>query len=125
MSRARTALIAAAGLLALTAAGHAGHAASWRGEVVVRNQTFSSLDISVAVGTAETRIGTAPPEFSNTLYFPIPPDGATLRLRARLPGARDVLHESQPLDARAGMRVRWTLPDNRVDGATGAPREAR
>ncbi len=125
MSHARTALIAVAGLLALTAAGHAGHAASWRGEVVVRNQTFSSLDISVSIGTAETRIGTAPPEFSNTLYFPIPPDGATLRLRARLPGARDVLHESEPLDARPGMRVRWTLPDNRVDGLDKGAARAR
>lgn len=123
MSRARTALITGAGLFALIAAGPAGPAESRRGEVVVRNQTFSSLDISVSVGTAETRIGTAPPEFSNTLYFPVPPDGATLRLRARLPGARDVLHESEPLDARPGMRVRWTLPGNRVDGLDrGAPR---
>lgn len=118
MTRAPTAPIAAVAcgaVLTLFGLGAAGPDPARRGEVVVRNQSFSALEVSVVVGGSETRIGSAPPEFTNTLYFPIPADGTTLRFRARLPGAPGVLHASNPVVARAGMRIRWTLPDNRVD----------
>lgn len=117
MTRPRAASCAAAALLAALAAGSPADARN--GQIIVRNDSFSALEISVLAGRDETAIGSAPPEFSNTLYFPVPSDASRIRFRARLPGSREVLHESDPVDTRAGLRVRWLLPENAIETLRG------
>lgn len=96
---------------------------SGRAEVVVRNDSFSTLEIAVVGPDGRERaIGQAPPEFSNTLYFPAAPEAEQVRFRARLQDRREVLHESPGVAARDRTRLRWSLPDNvmetlRADGA--------
>ncbi len=85
-------------------------------EVVVQNDTYSSLLIGMVdeVG-GEIALGQAPPEFSNTLIVKEPlPDGS-VRLVARLVGESDVLYRSNEIRLRAGRRVRWKLPENRIE----------
>jgi hypothetical protein len=85
--------------------------------VVVRNDTYSSLLISVVEESGrETAIGQAPPEFSNTLLVREPLPQGTVRLVARLVGERAVLYRSEAVRLRPGGEVRWRLPDNRIDG---------
>ena len=86
-----------------------------RAEVVVRNDSFSTLEIAVVARDGrEQAIGQAPPEFSNTLYFPAA-EPQEVRFRARLQDRREVLHESSGVTARERTRLRWSLPDNRME----------
>jgi hypothetical protein len=89
---------------------------SGRAEVVVRNDSFSTLAIGVvgADGT-ERAIGQAPPEFSNTLYFPASPSPEQVRFRARLQDRREILHESRGVRAKDRSKLRWSLPDNVIE----------
>jgi hypothetical protein len=84
-----------------------------RAEVVVQNESFSSLAIAVVGADGADRvIGQAPPEFSNTLFFPTGAADERVRFRARLRDGRDVLHESEMVAVRDGTKLRWSLPDN-------------
>lgn len=89
---------------------------SGRAELVVRNDSFSTLAIGVvgADGT-ERAIGQAPPEFSNTLYFPASASPERVRFRARLQDRREVLHESPGVTAQDRSRLRWSLPENMIE----------
>lgn len=103
------------GVLLLTAGRPAGEA-----ELVVRNDSFSTLAIAiVAPGRAEAVIGQAPPEFTNTLYFPAGVGAMEVRFRARLRGSGEVLHESAPVRVTEGAKLRWTLPDNVLEALGG------
>jgi hypothetical protein len=103
------------GVLLLTGGRHAGEA-----ELVVRNDSFSTLAIAiVAEGRGEAVIGQAPPEFTNTLYFPVGADAVEVRFRALLRGSGEVVHESRPVRVRQGARLRWSLPDNVMEALGG------
>ena len=109
------------GVLLLTAGRAAGEA-----ELVVRNDSFSTLAIAiVAAGRGEAVIGQAPPEFTNTLYFPAGAEAVEVRFRALLRGSGEVVHESRPVRVRQGARLRWTLPDNVMEALGGSRATAR
>ncbi|NIP82292.1 MAG: hypothetical protein GWM90_24950 [Gemmatimonadetes bacterium] len=112
----RSRLTAPAAILLAAAVPHP----AGRAEVVVQNDTFSTLAIAV-VGTdgGEHVIGQAPPEFSNTLYFAAAAAPERIRFRARLQDRREVLHESDEVDVRDRSKVRWSLPDNVVERVRG------
>lgn len=99
------------GLLLIVAARPSG-----RAELVVRNNSFSTLSIAIVDAAGrEVILGQAPPEFTNTLYFPADGRSVEVRFRARLRGEDALLHESDAVQARQGARLRWTLPDNLLE----------
>lgn len=121
----------AGALVAVIAAGSVGEAGvaapaagAGQAEIVVRNETFSTLSIAVVdADRRETTIGQAPPEFTNTLYIAADATPLEVRLRARLRGSSEILFESDAIALQQGTRVRWTLPDNvlaRVRAGAGA-----
>src|SRR5690606_2084373 len=86
-------------ILALFPAGAAAErvpAATAPAQVVVRNDTYSSLRIAIIDEAGrESSLGQAPPEFSNTLLIKEPlPDGP-VRFLARLVGESEVLYRSE------------------------------
>lgn len=83
--------------------------------LIVENQTYSSLQISMVDGDGrETRLGQAPPEFANTLLIAEPLPDAPVRFLARLVGENQVLYRSEPVRVAKDHRVRWKLPDNTI-----------
>jgi len=102
------------GLAAVLVAGAAARVpATGQAELVVRNESFSTLAITVVdAERREAVIGQAPPEFTNTLYVPADGAPARVRFRARLRGGTDILYESETVQVREGTKLRWTLPDN-------------
>ena len=102
------------GLAAMVAAGAAAPVGSpGQAEIVVRNESFSTLAVTVVGADGrETSIGQAPPDFTNTLYLPAGDTAVQVRFRARLRGNDDILFESDPISVRQGTRLRWTLPEN-------------
>ncbi len=92
------------------------HATTASARIVVRNDTYSSLQIFLVEASGrEVAIGQAPPEFSNTLLVkdPVPQD--PVQLVARLAGERAVLYRSDAVRLRPGGRVQWRLPENRIE----------
>ncbi|HEX7119213.1 MAG TPA: hypothetical protein VF212_10520 [Longimicrobiales bacterium] len=84
--------------------------------VVVQNDTYSSLMIAIVDGSGrESALGQAPPEFSNTLIVKEPLPEGSVRLVARLAGESEVLYRSDEVRLRPGTRIRWRLPDNRIE----------
>lgn len=114
MHPSRTAAVFILGLTVLLAlVGSA--AASQASRLIVENQTYSSLQISMIDGDGrETRLGQAPPEFANTLLIAEPLPDAPVRFLARLVGENDVLYRSEPVQIAKDHRVRWKLPDNTI-----------
>lgn len=93
--------------------------------LIVDNQTLSSLQISMIDGSGrETRLGQAPPEFSNTLLIREPPSAGTIHLVARLPGEDAVLYRSPPIRVDSDQPLRWKLPENAIGHSAAAARPA-
>lgn len=96
-------------------AGAAGRATA-PARVVIQNDTYSALLVAMADESGgETELGQAPPEFTNTLVVKEPLPTGPVRLVARLVGEREVLYRSEAVRLRPGARVRWRLPENRID----------
>ncbi|HEX6939003.1 MAG TPA: hypothetical protein VF158_06285 [Longimicrobiales bacterium] len=84
--------------------------------IVVQNDTYSSLQVAMVDDAGrESVLGQAPPEFSNTLVVREPLPAGPVRFIARLAGEREVLYRSEAVRLRSGSRIRWRLPENRIE----------
>lgn len=119
--RARWAAISFGAVLALSACHHrssigeAAAEASWNGTVTVKvvNHSWHDITVYFLQGTHRERIGTA--TATSTTQFEVPmrrfSGGADYRLFADAIGSRQIVR-SEPLHARDGDLVTWTLEDD-------------